>query len=287
MFRYCLYKFGQFCVNILPLRLSYTIAVFISDLHYRFSVHDKKAVRENLKLILLDHADLEADVRKVFHNFGIYLVDFFRMEKSLNKDFIKKYVKFHHLERINEALSHGKGGIMLTGHIGNWELGAAVLSRLGYKILVIALSHKERAVNDLFDHQRQVHGISVVTPDVAGQKCGAALQANNLVGILADRDFTNHGLVQDFFGKPTSIPKGAALFACKHNAPIIPVTFTRAEDGLYDLKIWDIIYPDESFDREKPGQAWRDIHLQYTKLLEKMIFKYPTQWLMFRKFWIS
>ena len=60
--------------------------------------------------------------------------------------------------------------IILTGHIGNWEMGAAVLSEMGHKMTVIALPHKERLVNNLFNRQRTKHGVTIVPTSVAIRK---------------------------------------------------------------------------------------------------------------------
>lgn len=287
MFKFYLYKLGEFIVNALPLTIAYRFAVILSDFQYRFSPRDRRFVRNNLRLILNNPQDLETKVREVFRNFGLYLVEFFRMSRTLNDDFIKKNVRIKNLDRIHEVLKKGDGAILITAHVGNWELGGAILSHLGYKILVIALPHKERPVNDLFNLQREIHGITVVAPHLAGRKCIETLKANGLIALLSDRDFTQHGFPQPFFGKTASIPKGAALFSHKTQAPIIPMIFTRAPDGLFDLEVWEPIDPVQYTDSLDSKESWQKILAAYTLIIEKMIKEHPTQWLMFREFWIK
>src|SRR3989338_9104766 len=135
MFKYFLYKFGQFCVLRLPLKTAYKIAVFISTLQYYLSPRDKKSVTHNLKVILGSRDDMPHLVKEVFRNFGRYLLEFFRMTKILNMEYIRKNVKITNISHLDHVLKQGKGGILLTAHIGNWELGGVVASMLGYPIV--------------------------------------------------------------------------------------------------------------------------------------------------------
>jgi len=188
MFKYWLYKFGQFCVNRLPLSVSYKFAILLADLKYYLSFRDRKIVQNNLKCILPSGENAGVRAKEVFRNFGKYLVEFFRIEKMVTQNFIDQHVTIKNIEFIEQALEKGKGGILLTAHLGNWELGGALLSFLGYPITAIALPHKERPVNDLFNHQRVVKGIKVVPTHLAFKACYDALAKNELIALLADRE---------------------------------------------------------------------------------------------------
>ncbi len=286
MFKFLIYKFGQFCVNHLPLKVSYHIAMFMSDLQYWLSPRDRRAVRNNLRIIVKDKADISRLTKEVFRNFGKYLVEFFRMAGNVDEKYIQKNVEIRNVDRIDRVLKKGKGGIVLTAHIGNWELGAVILSRLGYPLTAIALPHKERPVNDLFNAQREIHGVTVIPTNIAIRRCLETLKENKLVALLADRDFGHNGEEMEFLTRKAILPKGAAIFSLKTGAPIIPTFLIRQKDDRFTLMVEEPITPPLC----EPGEVAKEIFVplmrQYTTIIEERIKQFPSQWLMFREFFI-
>ncbi len=290
MFKFGMYKLGLFLTNLLSWPFSYRCATFISDCHYVLSFRDRWAVKNNLKVIFpdADPQDISRLTREVFRNFGRYLNEFFRMAKHINKEYVQKHIKVEHLKHILKALERGKGGIILTAHLGNWELGGVVLGILGYPVTAIALSHKERPVNELFNKQRAVQGFNVVPMNFAIRKCTELLKKNQLVAIAADRDFTQSGEEIDFLGRKTLIPKGAAMFSLRTGAAIIPTFFLRdKEEGQFVLSIEEPILPPLEVPREEEREEVLKLMKRYSKIIEDKIRTYPAQWLMFRPFWIQ
>ncbi len=285
MFKFILYKFGQFLVNRLPLKMSYRLAIFVSDLHYLFSFRDRRAVRDNLCIILPEKSDVEWNVREVFRNFGRYLVEFFRMANEIDGHFIKERVVTENLHYIDEALRKGKGAILLSGHIGNWELGGVLLSLLGYPSVAIALPHKERPVNDLFNKQREARGLVIVPPQAATRRCLSILNKNKIIAVVADRSFGPNGFVLDFLGKKSLFPKGPAIFSVKTGAPIVPVFLVRAGEGRFRIIVHKPIDPGvvDGNGRIDEGLL-KNLIKKYIRIIEQMIRAYPDQWLMFRDY---
>ncbi len=288
MFKYYLYRFARFLVNRLSLATSYKLGIILSDIQYVFSFRDRKAVYNNLKRISPDAKNHQQMTREVFRNFGKYLVEFLRMDGMVNEDFIARRVKIENIERIDQALKKGKGAIIMTAHIGNWELGAVLLNMLGYPLMAVALPHKERPVNDLFNHQREVHGITVVATHNAIRKCMEQLKDNKIIAIVGDRDFTvKGGELIDFFGTKTLIPKGAAIFSKKTGAPIIPIFLIREPDSMFRVSIFEPIFPGADEEGVPEEEAIRKIMRRYLAVIEDQVRRYPTQWLLFREFAVS
>ncbi|HLF18146.1 MAG TPA: lysophospholipid acyltransferase family protein [Candidatus Omnitrophota bacterium] len=284
MFKYVLFKLGHFLVNILPLRFSYLLAQWLCECHYLLSVADRKAVANNLRIIMGERDDFPVLTREVFHNFGRYLVEFFRLKKILTDEFIRDYITVEHIEHIQNTLAEGKGAIILTAHLGNWELGGALLGHLGYPLTIIALPHSERSVNSFFNLQRERHGNKVVQTNQAIRVCTDALKNKELVAIAADRDFSNSGEVMEFFGHKTILPKGAAVFSLKLDVPIIPTFLIREGQGRFRLTIEKPIAA--AAVQSVPNEKERIYALMriYLRVIEGKIRQYPTQWLMFREF---
>lgn len=286
MGNYYLYIIAQFAARLLPLKAAYAMAIFMADCHYMLSHSDRRAVEANLKVILKTDQIDPAMVRQVFRNFGKYLADFFTMTKHVNSDFIKTKVRMENMEYLNKVLTEGKGAIILGAHVGNWEMGGAIVSKLGYPISALALPHKDPRVNKFFNDQREYFGAVVIQTTTAIRQCLEHLHNNRLVGILADRDFNNHGLIMDFLGRPTALPRGAALFSLKTGAPIIPAFFLRQPNDDFYIIFEPPIYPPQLPGHEKITEEHvKDLIRQYLPVLEEQIRQHPQQWLMFRKFW--
>ncbi|MCX5681720.1 MAG: lysophospholipid acyltransferase family protein [Candidatus Omnitrophica bacterium] len=282
MIQYYLYKFGKFFVERLPLSLSYKLAGFISDIRYYIATRDRRNVKNNLKVILPGSQDIPRLSKEVFRNFAKYLVDFFYLAKRMNPEYIREHVTIKNLNYLPDVLKNGKGGIILTAHVGNWELGGFTISRLGYPLIAVALPHKERSVNNLFNSQRESHGMTIVPNNVAIRECIKGLRDNRLIALLGDRDFNAAGEVLEFFGKQTRFPKGPAAFSLKTGAAIIPAFFTRDNGDHFTLTFEKPIFPPENVDDSSSINMMRE----YIKIVEETIQQHPTQWYMFQRFWL-
>ena len=285
MLNHYLYRFGQFIALNLPLKFVYGFAVFLADLRYLFVFRDRRFVRANLQIILPHKSikELRKISRMVFRNFAKYLVDFFRFEK-LDMEYINKNVKLENMHNFDQALAKGKGVIVLTAHLGNWELGGVVIAQLGYPFWVVALPHKNKKVNDFFDAQRNRKGVKVIAMGKAVRSCISEIKKNHMVALVGDRDFTEKGIVLDFFGKPTHLPEGPAALSLMTGASIVPGFMFRNPDDSFTLRIEKSIEFIPSGDKEKDLAGLITV---YNQVLQDYIRKYPEQWYVFRKFWVK
>ena len=287
MGNYYLYKFGQFLATALPFKVSQALVMFLCDLHFYFSKTDAQAVENNLKIVFKTDNVTKSEVRAVFRSFGKYLLEFFSMTKRLRPEFVQSNVCVNNIEYLNEVLQKGKGGIVVSAHVGNWEMGGTVLPILGFPLSVVALAHKDPRVNALFNAQREAFGAMVIQTDVAVRRVVEHLQMNRLVAILADRDFGNRGIVMDFFGRKTMVPKGAAFFSLKTGAPIIPVFTLRTTDDHFEINIYPPIEPPHLLDGKITNHMATEYMQKYLTIIEDEIKRNPSQWLLFREFWQS
>lgn len=283
MLNYYIYRFAQSIALILPLRLVYWLAVLLADLHHLLSSTDRQFVNANLEIIFPDKSsqDLRKINKMVFRNFAKYLVDFFRFEK-LDRGFITNNIKLENLHYFDEALARGKGVIVLTAHLGNWELGGVVIAQLGYPFWAVALPHKNEKVNGFFDRQRSRKGVKVIAMGKAVRSCISAIRKNNMVALVGDRDFSEKGILVDFFGKPTHLPEGPAALSLMTGASIIPGFMLRNPDDSFTLRIEK---PVEFSPSGNKARDMADLTAVYKNIMEDYIRKYPDQWYVFRKFW--
>ncbi|MFH1381218.1 MAG: lysophospholipid acyltransferase family protein [Candidatus Omnitrophota bacterium] len=280
---YYFYLFGRRLVLRTPIEVCYKVAVFLADIYYRFARVDKINLRYNLRIVLPGECEknIEDHIKNVFRNFAKYLIDFLNFSK-VNKEFIAKYVILEGRENLDKTMAHGKGTIFLTAHIGNWELGGAVVATLGYPFYAIALSHKDKRINDFFLEQRAACGEKVIPIGAQLRSCFKVLKNNGTLAVVGDRDFSNHGVPAVFFGKPTILPKGAAVFSLRTLAPIVPTFVIRTKDDKFRMYFLDPIYPKRTDNEEL------DIKLvmeNYIAVMEKFIRQHPDQWYAYRKVW--
>ncbi len=285
MLNYILYRIGRFVAVRTPLKLAYRIGIFISDLHYCFVRQDRRAVYENLKVIFPDAPDKE--IRRIrvrlFRNFAKYLVDFFRFE-TLNNEYIAKYIRIENSDYFTQASAGGKGVVVVTAHLGNWELGGVVIALSGYPFWAVALPHKNKKVDAFFNSQRASKGVRIIPLGRAVRMCLDLLKENKFVALVGDRDFAEKGIILDFFGKPAIFPAGPAAFALKTGAPILPGFMVRNSDDTFTLRMEPPIIPHPTGDNDADMRA---LIGRYKLIFERYIREYPDQWYMFRRFWVS
>jgi len=278
-----LYYIGKFIALYFPLRVGYAIAYIASRLYYFFSVTDKSELIDNIKIVVKDASDKEClkISKNVFMNFALYLFDFFRIP-NIDMKFIDNNISIEGRENLDEALKKYKGVIIISSHLGNWELGAAVLSLMGYPVNAIVLDHKDKKVNDFFIKQRQSKGVNKISINIELKKCFKVLKENKILAILGDRDFSENGERLKFFGKETLLPKGPAVFSLRTGAPIVPAFLIRNGFNRYRF-IFEKQINHERTNNEK--EDMNNLIMDYTAVIEKFVRHHPDQWYVFRSVW--
>lgn len=275
---------GSFLSRIFSLEVAYSIAGFVAWIYFLMSWSDRKEMRDNLKVVLGPDAaksELDRNVLSVFTNFAKYLVDFFRFPR-FSSEYISKNIEVAGKENLEECLAGGKGVILVALHLGNWELGAALVGALGYNISVIALEHRDPRINDFFNFQRAINGVKSIPTGASVRSCFKALGKNQIVAIAADKDYTATGIEVDFFGEKTLLPRGAAVISLRTGAPIVFTALTREKGERFRLAFEKPIRYSPSGDNDKDVKT---LIGEYVKIFEKYILAYPGQWYAFRRVW--
>jgi Kdo2-lipid IVA lauroyltransferase/acyltransferase len=183
---------------------------------------------------------------------------------------------------IEERLARGKGLILVTGHLGNWELGGAYLAARGVPIEVVA----RHMANPLFDRYltrtRQQIGMEVVHDEDAVRRVPRSLRSGRAVAFLVDQGAV--GLASTwvpFFGRYAKTPRGPAVFALRLDAPIVFGAAVRRPSGRYQLTF-------EPIDVAPSGDREADVDrivADYTATLERWVRRTPEQYLWHHRRW--
>jgi len=285
VWRYLQLRFAQAVGRFVPRRMGYGVARRVADLYVLLDRRGREAVIGNLRRIhqhsgvSLSPRALRALARENFLNFAKYVVDFFHFLQP-DPQRLQRLVHFgNSTEVFDQLLAHGKGVIVLTAHLGNWELGGAAMAARGYKFNVVALWQPNRHVNELYQRQRIARQLRPIPMHRAARECLAALRRNEIVALVGDRDFTTSRDTVEFFGEPARLPQGPAKLALATGAPILPIFLIRRPDDTFAYIVQEPIWADRS--RDHVG----DVMNRIARALEQVISQHSEQWYLFHNLW--
>lgn len=183
---------------------------------------------------------------------------------------------------VENALAGGKGVILVTGHLGNWELGASYTAARGLPLDAIVRGMANKQFDAYLNSTRTALGVTVVHDADAVRRTPRSLRENRGVAFVADQGVK--GLAStfvDFFGRPAKTPRGPAVFALRLEVPVVFGTAIRMPSGKYRM-IFEAIPVTPTGDREKDVDT---IVATYTRVLENWVRKYPEQYFWHHRRW--
>ena len=196
---------------------------------------------------------------------------------------IGQNIRIHGLEKFEALAKSGKGGVLLTGHFGNWELLQVVAGLRGTPIHVLARDQKYPRLNELLNKLRETHGSVAVSRGAGIRSLVRALKEGKLIGVLADQSAgKTEGIILPFFGIKTSVPTGAFELAVRTGSLLMPCYMVRVEHARHEIFVGDVLRDDPSATNEERIES---VARQYLASLEEFISKYPGQWLWENKRW--
>ena len=195
----------------------------------------------------------------------------------------QRYAVLEGYRQVLQPILAGRGAIVVTGHLGNWELGAAVMAALGFPIFAIARPPSNPFVARRVRQVRQAYGQELIDKRGALDAMEEVLQQGGVLGFLADQHAGRTGLWVDFLGRPASTHKAVALLAIRMNVPILVTYACRTGRGFrYVLRVAEAIQPADYADDPR---ALEHITQRYTTALGRAILDYPEQWLWAHRRW--
>lgn len=219
---------------------------------------------------------------EVFINYSYYLIDLFHLSHDPRR-FSRYRVRVQGIENLDLALESGKGVILLTTHLGNWEIGGLRLSSRGREIHVVYAPDSSPLLEQQRRFVRMVEGVREVALESGGLsslKLLRLLQEGKIVALQGDRLTLDRGVPAEFFGHTALFPKGPVRLAMASDSLILPVFIPIIGYKAYDIRI------------EKPvamvteGEEPLKTNLEkIIKIIERFVRRYPTQWFTFMPFW--
>jgi KDO2-lipid IV(A) lauroyltransferase len=240
-------------------------------------------VREHLTIAFGEDLD-EAGVRKLTTAFYQHLVLLFSelvwLGSWSREQVLEATDAAVGLEHLDGALAGGKGAILITGHVGNWELAGAALAHRGYPMHVVAQAQRNPFMEEHLNATRKRHGMTVI-PDTAPHQCLKALRRGGVLTLLIDRAPREGGLAVPFFGRPARSVAGPAALALKTGAPVVLGVIRRLPDGRFQGEV-------EPVPVVRTGDFERDVlenTARFQAALEGAIRRSPEQWIWQYRRW--
>jgi KDO2-lipid IV(A) lauroyltransferase len=178
--------------------------------------------------------------------------------------------------------SHGRA-LMLTGHLGNWEILSAAHRLAPYSLAVVVRPLDVGSLNALAERLRLKTGVELIAKRQALRPVLAALARGGMVAILLDQNASRReGVFVPFFGRLASTSRSLGVLSVRSGVPIVPIFARREAGGRHRVIIWPPLVPPATNDREK---ATVELTARCTATIEAAIRQAPEQWLWMHGRW--
>ncbi|HEV8231034.1 MAG TPA: lysophospholipid acyltransferase family protein [Thermoanaerobaculia bacterium] len=244
----------------------------------------RRGIAENFRRAgIASDGDAERLARRVFFEYGQATIDVWRLRSAA---FTPQIRTFEDDARILATSRRGgRGFLLVTGHVGNWEMGAVTLRRHGLVPAVVGQPELDPIVQEMRLELRErlgVESIDIGASMATAFKVRNAIDRGRAVALLVDRAYPEDQVVVPFFSRPTPFLRSPALLARFCNCDVLPGFFLRNSDGSY-RNVWgEPLRPDSSASPEP--DAFR-ILSRFAADLERVVRSSPAQWFNFYRYW--
>ena len=289
-FKYYLFRSVSWLSAHLPRRFTYLVGNLVGDfIYFTWKRHSANAV-SNMRRVLGPDASwqtVKRAARQSFRNYALTIVDFLRYP-YLDKLDVEKAVPIREgIYRLFEARERGKGVLMITGHIGNWDMAGSVFLSYDLPLNAVSETHEPPKMDALVNGTREKAGIKIIRLETSSlRQIFTALKHNEGVTILFDKpEDPSQGIPVQFFGETAYVPAGPAAIALKTRATVL-VGYCVRRPGRRTFA--GIVEPPIEYEHLLTGDKDRDIQAITQAIvsnMEDVIRRYPDQWYMFREMW--
>jgi KDO2-lipid IV(A) lauroyltransferase len=271
-------------LGIMPQNFHRVAAKVLGRLWKILDKRHREIARDNLEQAMGDRYN-DREIKHIVHNTFVNLTSIiFEVAWSLRlkEDHYKKHFRIEGLSNLLQAHQKRRGVLILTGHMGNWELLSITARMIKYPLSVVVRPLDFKPLDRFFEDYRSRSGGVMIPASHAMRKIIRDLKRQCLIAILLDQSVDWYeGVFVDFFGRRTCTNKGLALMALKTKAPVIPVFLAR-KGGKFVARF------EEEVPLIKTGDKTKDIEANtqaYNRVIEDFIREYPDQWLWVHRRW--
>jgi len=271
--------------RILPRDVSRRLGALVGFAAYSALGRLRSTGQRNLELAYpeLSAAQRRDILKKLYRNLGWQLAEFCQMSRYTREN-SAAFLRFEGQEHYLQARAAGRGVLVVTGHLGAWELSSFYHSLLGYPMAMVIRRLDNARLDRYVNRIRCLHGNRVLHKDDFARGLIGAMRRGESVGILMDTNMTPpQGVFVDYFGRKACTASGLARVAAKTGAAVLPGFMVWEEsEKRYVLRFGPRLVLQESGDGEADIVANTQI---CTSAIEAWVRRYPDQWRWVHRRW--
>lgn len=278
-------RFALICIWIIP--YSAVVRAGESLGRFVFSVLKirKRVVLNNLSIAFPEKTTGEQLLiaRRAYQFFGRSVFEFIHCTRR-PAQFVRSLYTIEGEDCLRHAVQRGRGGLVLSGHFGNWEIIGHVVSGLGYPLSGIARTMRNKTIDRLLSAYRTSMGLNMIPLGISVREMIRRLKNNEFILVLSDQNAGRGGVFVDFFRQKASTPQGAAVISLKMGVPIIFLWVVRLSTGKYRINFKEVdIDHIQGLSQENVFKVTQI----YTRLLEEAIRRHPDHYFWMHRRWKS
>lgn len=274
-FQVYMFNLGVSIAELLPRSITILIAKILALLGFLVAKNSRQIVRKNL--MYCNQTEFSYNTFRTISNYAVCLFDKLRIP-IFDYEVLKKMVDVSGTSNFDKALSFNRGAILITAHLGNWDLAGVYVSYLGYPLTAVV--EEIPGLSDFYNFLRTRTGMETVFMRER-DKMTEALTKNRILVLLGDRDLTGRGIPVKFLSGEKKLPRGPAAFALKYDVPILFAYFVLNNDKKkpYKIEISGLIFPE--------NQTQEELTQLIADRLSDCVSKFPLQWFVFKDEWLN
>jgi predicted RND superfamily exporter protein/lauroyl/myristoyl acyltransferase len=284
LYRSEFWRLGQWTVRLLPQKLCLCLCWIVARIYWTLARHRLEVVTQNLLPPFKgDVAAAENKAKELFQQFALKLLDLWRYEGGLSID--GAFGEMTGWAHFTDAQAQGRGVLLLTPHLGNWEFGGPLLTQKGVGLQVITLAEP----GDEFTAMRQasrarwnIETLVIGSDPMAFLEVIRRLEKGATVALLVDRPPPPTAVTVQLFGKPFLASIAAAELARASGCALLPVYLPRQGEK-YDAHILPAIAYERAKLRDREHR--RLLTQSIIQVFEPLILKHLDQWYHFVPVW--
>ncbi|MGD9199946.1 MAG: lysophospholipid acyltransferase family protein [Chitinispirillia bacterium] len=282
---YIIISFLFLLPRIIPRKAGIILFGFLGRLFFLFPTIEKKRTYKHLFNFFSNtwsHEKIKKTASNIYCNIGKNCYDAIYLTQCKQKKF-NTIVKYNdNFMKVKELAEANKGAILITSHLGCFEMTIHLLARNNMKCLSIGQKLYDERVDKMVISLRQRNNITYLYRDGSGRKIIRFLLEGGMFGSLLDQDTNIEGVFADFLGIPAYTPSGPIRIAMKYSIPVFAVYSAREKDNTHIVQFSDII------PLENTGHFNRDLVQNVQKVNDIIcegILKYPEQYAWMHNRW--